>query len=385
MFIRETVYLDYQASTPVDPQVAPVMLEYFLTEIANPHADHALGWHAAAAVERATGQIAGLIGADPDEIVFCSGATEANNMAMLGFAARAPAGRRRILVSAIEHKCVLAAARAAAHRYGCSVEVIRVDAEGRLDLADLAQALREDVLLVSLMAVNNEIGTVQPLDEVCRLAGNVGALVHSDGVQAPSSIDFDVRELGVDAMSLSGHKIYGPKGIGALYIKRDRHSDIEPLIYGGGQQNGLRAGTVPVPLCAGFGKAAEMMQTAARDSERIRIGKLRDQLESGLGLLGDFVQYNCPRQAYRHPGNLNVRFDGLDARDILGAAQPFLAASTGSACTSGIPEPSHVLRAIGLTADQANASIRFGIGRFTTAEQIDRAVEIVTAAVAQLL
>ncbi|AMB45070.1 cysteine desulfurase family protein [Methylobacterium sp. AMS5] len=376
MRIGATLYFDYQASTPIDPRVLPVLAAQFADTFANPHsADHALGWKSQEGVEAAAAQVAQTIGADPDEIVFTSGATEANNLAILGLLPKAPKGRSRLLVGATEHKCVLAAS-AEATRRGFTVEHIRADAAGTVDLEDLTQRLADDVLLVSVMAVNNEVGTIQPLDEVVRLAGRVGARVHSDAAQALSARDIDMAATDVDFLSLSAHKIYGPKGIGALYVRRERRNELSPVIHGGGQQGGLRSGTVPTPLCAAFGAAATLMVEEAAAGERTRLTALRERLIAGLLELDPKNRLNGPVGVARHPGNVNICFVGQDSRDLLIRLQPRLSASTGSACTTGIPEPSHVLRAMGLSTDDAEASIRIGLGRFSDQEQVDEVINL---------
>lgn len=369
------IYMDYQASTPIDPRVSKAMAPYFFDQPGNPHsADHTFGWEANAAIEKAAQQIASAINADPDEIIFTSGATEANNLAILGAAARAPENRRRILVSAVEHKCVLAAARITAARFGFTIELIPVDHNGVVCLDVLEDRLDNNVLLVSVMAVNNEIGTIEPIAAVTAMCHDVGALVHTDAVQALAAGPLDTQHLDVEFLSLSAHKIYGPKGIGALYIRRDVQRQIEPLIYGGGQQNGIRAGTLPVPLCVGFGEAAALMTGKEASNEHVRLRRLRDQLIERICGLGNDIRLNGPTSDVRHPGNANLCFTGLYARDLLAALQPRIAASTASACVSGIPDVSHVLRAIGLSILEAEGSVRFSIGRFTTEADIDEAV-----------
>ncbi len=384
MRINDIVYLDYQASTPVDPEVMAAMEPFFRVDVGNPHSvDHAAGWAAQRAIDTASAVIAKLIGADADEIVFTSGATEANNLAMLGFAARAPINRRRLLVSAIEHKCVLAAGRAAASRYGLTLETIPVSTDGVVDLDAFAALIDDDVLSVAVMAVNNEIGTIQPLNQIGRLCAENGVILHCDAAQAPLAMRLDVHELNIGSLSLSAHKVYGPKGIGVAFLRRDLQNQIEPLIYGGGQQRNLRSGTLPTPLCVGFGAAVSLLQENDWKAESERIRTMRDQLEEKLCVLGPFVKVNAAGVA-RHPGNLNIRFEGYNAEDILAAVQPNLAASTGSACTSGIPEPSHVLRAIALSAAQADASIRFSLGRFTVEDDIEIATRLVRDALSQI-
>ena len=372
------IYMDYQATTPADPRVVEAMQPYWSAVYGNPHsADHAFGWSADAAVETARRHIAALIGADADEIVFTSGATEANNLALLGIARASPPARKRIVVSAIEHKCVLAAARAAADE-GFDVITVPVAAGGIIDPRAVAAVVDGRTALVSVMAVNNEIGTVQPLSEIAALCDAAGAVFHTDAAQALNAFPIDVAMLGVDLMSLSAHKAYGPKGMGALFVRRGLRVRPKPIIHGGGQEGGLRSGTLPTPLCVGFGEACRIL-AIERDSDVQRMRVLHDRflaelLKSvpGLKVNGD--------QASRHPGNLNLLFPLIDASLLLQHLHPNVAASTGSACTSGQPEPSHVLRAIGLSPEHANASIRFGIGRFTTEHDVDEAARHVSNA-----
>jgi cysteine desulfurase len=376
------IYLDNQASTPVDPRVLAAMMPYFFDAPGNPHSsEHAFGWAANAAVEAARSRLARVIGADDDEIVFTSGATESNNLAILGLAARAPSNRRRILTSAIEHKSVLSAARSAAERLGCVTDLLPVDSHGVVRLDSLKEKLADDVLLVSVMGINNEVGSTQPLREISGLCRKVGALFHSDGAQALAAGQIDVGGLGLDMLSLSAHKIYGPKGIGVLYISRERRKAIEPLIYGGGQQDGLRAGTLPVLLCIGFGEAASLMTCTGADDERNRIARLRDRFVEQLAGIHPGTRLVGAVGSHRHPGNANVLFPGVDAADLIGRLQPRVAASTGAACTSGITEPSHVLVAMGLSPQEAESCIRFSFGRFSTVDD----VEVAVAAIAEAL
>lgn len=362
------------------------MTPYFAESFANPHsADHALGWQAAQAVEAAASQVAELIGADDDEIIFTSGATESNTLALIGLARRADVSSHgRLLVSAIEHKCVLAAARAIEDQLGLTVEYLPVDGEGRIKIAALEEAMDSDVLAVSVMAVNNEIGTVQDIKRISEVVRRHGAAFHCDAAQAPCAMDLkDVAEF-VDLLSLSAHKMYGPKGIGALYAGRELHDRVEPIIYGGGQQQGLRSGTVPAALCVGMGVAAELFRSADAECEREHLRGLRDQFVLSLKSLQWPVILNGPDSDYRHPGNASVCFQGFSAHEIIGSVQPHLAASTGSACTSGIPEPSHVLRAIGLSEQDADASIRFSLGRRTVPEDLDEAIGLIDQALGKL-
>jgi len=370
--IFSTIYADYQATTPVDPRVAEKMAPHWQDSFGNPHSsDHIVGWQAAKAVDQAKTTVAGLIGADPDEIIFTSGATEANNLALLGLARRAPTSRRHITVGATEHKCVLAAARALKEREGFTVQQIPVDQKGFTDLDALADQLDDTTLVASIMAVNNEVGTIQDIPRIAETVASHGVLLHCDAAQGPCALDLSRLADHADLISLSGHKMYGPQGIGALYIRRDIQSKLEPIIYGGGQQSDLRSGTVPVPLCVGMAAAAEILQTDEGVTERKRVAGQRDTFVDLLQVSPYPVSLNGPTGVHRHPGNANLQFEGFVAHDLLASLQPHLAASTGSACTSGIPEPSHVLRALGLTHTQSDASIRFSFGRFTTDAEIE--------------
>lgn len=362
------------------------MAPYFGESFGNPHSvDHSLGWKAAQAVEYAAARVAALIGADADEIVFTSGATEANNLALLGLGRRASGGkRRRILVSGIEHKCVLAVGRVLQEQLGYRVESVPVDAAGFVNAAALSEALADDVLAVSIMAVNNEIGTIQDISGLSEIVKRSGAIFHCDAAQAPCAIDLRKFPQFVDLLSLSGHKMYGPQGIGALFISRDLQHRIEPLVYGGGQQRSLRSGTVPMALCVGMGAAASLLSNGDAEEERALLRERRDIFVRKLMNLRWPITLNGPEGDKRHPGNANVRFEGFDAHDILHMLQPRLAASTGSACTSGIPEPSHVLRAIGLSSREAESSIRFSIGRDTSDADLEETVTLLDEVLAKL-
>lgn len=378
----EAVYLDYQATTPADPRVVEAMQPYWTAIYGNPHsADHAFGWKADAAVEAARAEIAGLIGADPDEIVFTSGATEANNLAILGIARAAPPPCRRIVISAIEHKCVIAAARAAAHE-GYAVTVVPVGADGIINVGAISATLDDQVAIVSVMTVNNEIGTIQPIEQIGELCRSRGIVFHTDAAQALSFLEIDVNKLNVDLMSLSAHKIYGPKGIGALYIRRDSRIKPMPIIHGGGQEFGLRSGTLPTPLCVGFGEACRIINMEGGSMIEPLAG-MRDYFLKGLLENLHGLKINGSMVA-RHPGNINIQFPGLEAEIILNGLQPYVAASSGSACTSGQPEPSHVLQAIGLSNSEAESSVRFSLGRFTTIDQINLATSLIRDTVQSL-
>lgn len=379
MKIGRTIYLDHQATTPVDQRVLTEMLPYYTDSFANPHSlDHSAGWDSARAVEKSAAQVARLVGADADEITFTSGATESNNLALLGLGRRAAGGKRnRILMSATEHKCVLAVGRVLAEQHGYAVEEIPVDHEGFVDVNTLEETIDDDVLIVSILVVNNEIGTIQSIENISRIVRRCGAIFHCDAAQAPIAMSIGSFAEHADILSLSGHKMYGPKGIGAVFIARGLQDRLEPLIYGGGQQNGLRSGTVPVPLCVGMGAAADLLTGENANEDRSRLRRRRDLLVKHLKDSNRPTSVNGPHGDARHPGNANICFAGFSAHDILGALQPHLAASTGSACTSGIPEPSHVLRAIGLDQDAAEASVRFSLGFGTTDDDVEEAVDLI--------
>ena len=386
MKIGDAIYLDHQATTPVDRRVFGAMSRFFAAACGNPHsADHSLGWESSLAVERAASSIARLIGADEDEIVFSSGATESNNHALLGISRRAAGGeRRRVLLSAVEHRCVLEAGRVLREQCGFAVETIPVDREGCVDPAQLEKMLSGEVLAVSVMAVNTEIGTVQNIAAISELARKHGAVFHCDAAQAPLAIPMHEFAEHTDMLSLSAHKMYGPKGIGITYIARETQPRIEPLIYGGGQQNGLRSGTVPTALCVGMGAAADLLMGGDIPEKRNAMRRRRDLLVEKLQGLKWPAAVNGPPSQARHPGNANIAFPGFSAQDILSALQPRLAAATGSACTSGLPEPSHVLRAIGLDGETAESSIRFSLGFDTTDEDILDAASLIEEALEKL-
>ena len=381
------IYLDNQGSTPVDPRVLEAMLPYFTIDYGNPHSEsHVYGHRAMAAIDAARGEIAALIHADPREIVFTSGATEANNLAIKGaahFAREHPPSsgpRDHIVTLTTEHKCVLESC-AALEREGFEVTYLPVPESGLVDLDRLNAALTERTLLVSIMAGHNEIGVIQPLAEIGALCRAKGVLFHTDAAQALGKIPLDVEAMKIDLMSMSGHKLYGPKGVGALYVRRRPRVRLVPLIDGGGQERGLRSGTLPTPLCVGFGKACALA-VAEMAGEAARLKALRERLKAGLARAVPGLVVNGDLD-HRLPGSLNVSVPGTTAPDLIEAC-PSIAISTGSACTSASVEPSYVLRALGLSDARANASIRLGLGRFTTAQDIDYAVDAIAAAAARL-
>ena len=386
MTFSQSLYFDYQASTPVDDRVLQKMIPFFTERAGNPHSsDHSVGWQSSRAVADARHSIATLIGADSDEIIFTSGATESNNFGLLGLVNRqSNKKRKRLLVSAIEHNCVFAVSRVLVERFGLQVDYVPVTKEGHVSVASLKDLLNDDVLAVSVMAVNNEIGTIQDIRGLSEASRDAGAIFHCDAAQAPVAMDLSLFAQDVDMLSLSAHKMYGPQGVGVLYVHRDLHSQIEPLIYGGGQQEGLRSGTLPVPLCVGMGEAAELMSGVHIQEQRAILRSHRDRFVEALEKLPWDIRLNGPKGPDRHPGNANMLFYGFDAHDILGTLQPHLAASTGSACASGITEPSHVLKAIGLNGDDAEASVRFSLGFSTTSDDVNNAIALISAALKRL-
>jgi cysteine desulfurase len=374
------VYLDNHATTRCDPRVVAAMLPWFTEHYGNPHSvEHVMGTEAEAAVEDARSHVAALIGADPKELVFTSGATESNNIAIKGaarFALHAGNERRRVVTVATEHKCVLESVADLAAE-GFEPVFLPVRSDGLLDPDVLRQALQVPTLLVSVMAVNNEIGVVQDIAALTAIAKQAGALFHTDIAQATGKIPVDLNAWKVDLASISGHKIYGPKGVGALYVRRRPRVRLVPLFSGGGQERGLRSGTLPAPLVVGFGEACRLAQAEMAD-EAGRLAGLRDRLLDRLRAAIPDVVVNGDMQA-RIPGNLNLTFPDVTASDLM-ARVPDLCVSTGSACSSAAIEPSYVLRAIGLTDDAASRTLRVGLGRFTSAADIDYAAAALAAA-----
>jgi len=374
------VYLDHNATTPVEPEVLDAMLPYLSAEFGNAASIHSFGQRARAAVETARESVAALLGARPQEIVFTSGGTESDNHAIFGIVEAAGGREKHVITTAIEHEAVLNTCQAL-EKQGVSVTYLSVDRDGLIDLEALGRAVRPESVLITIMHANNELGTVQPLKEIGRIAAASDVYFHTDAVQSAGKISIDVKAMGVDLLSLSGHKFYAPKGIGALYIKSGTR--LRQLLYGGHHQRGFRPGTENVAGIVGLGKAAEMARIAlAQDAKRI--SALRDKLEHGLLARVPDSSVNGAR-APRTPNTTNLLFPGLEGEALVIALDlKGLACSTGAACSSGALEPSHVLTAIGLPAEEARASLRFSLGRHTTAEEIGFALEVVPAAVAQL-
>ncbi|HVZ08319.1 cysteine desulfurase family protein [Rhodopila sp.] len=374
------VYLDNQATTRCDPRVLQAMLPWFSEDYGNPHSvEHAMGRKAEAAVERARNQVAHLLGADEREVIFTSGATEANNIAIKGaarFAAAYGNERKRIITVVTEHKCVLESVADLADE-GFEPVFLPVRPDGLLDPAVLRDALAVPTLLVSIMAVNNEVGVIQDIPALAALAKEAGALFHTDLAQAVGKIPIDLAGWKVDLASVSGHKVYGPKGIGALFVRRRPRVRLQPLFSGGGQERGLRSGTLPTPLIVGLGEACRIAG-AELPADAERIAGLRDRLLHSLSAAIPGLQVNGSMRA-RISGNLNLTFPRATASALMEAA-PDLCVSTGSACSSAAVEPSYVLRAMGLTDEQAGKTLRIGLGRFTSAADVDYAAAALAAA-----
>ncbi|MCC7126218.1 MAG: cysteine desulfurase [Acidobacteria bacterium] len=373
-----SIYLDHHATTPVDPRVLAVMLPCFTETFGNPSSrTHRFGWDARDVVERGRKQVATLIGAAARDVIFTSGATEANALAIDGVA-QAALDRRHIVTLITEHKAVLDACRALEER-GWQVTYLPVRRDGLVDIDEMARAMRPDTALVSVMLAHNEIGVIQPIAEIARVAHAHGALMHTDAVQALGKIPVDVTTLGVDLASFSAHKVYGPKGVGALYVRKGVETRLRPLVRGGGQERGLRGGTLNVPGIAGLGEACRIARTEM-DADARRLRDLRDRLWHALETQVGGVTTNGAMEP-RLPNNLNVSFDGVDGEALL-LGLTDIAVSSGAACTS--TQPSHVLTALGLDTNRALASLRFGLGRGTTTEEIDAAAAHVAAVVSHL-
>ncbi len=373
---RQPLYLDNHATTPVDPRVRDAMMPYFNDIFGNPHSgSHAFGWQAAEAVEMAREQIATMIGADTDEIIFTSGATEANNLAIKGVARYYGEKKNHIITCATEHMCVLDSCFRLESE-GFKVTYLPAEPDGLLDLDKLRDAITDHTLLVSIMTVQNEIGTIQPMAEIGAICKERNVFLHSDAAQAVGKIPLDVKAMQIDLMSITAHKIYGPMGVGALYVTRKPRVRLEPLFSGGGQEKGLRSGTLPPPLCVGFGKALDIA-AAEMPAEAERLGQMRDMMIERLTGELDGIHVNGSME-HRVPGNLNISIDGADAESLM-AALPDLAMSSGSACTSASDSYSHVLKSIGLSNELAEASLRIGLGRFNEEADavyaVDRLIE----------
>jgi cysteine desulfurase len=375
------IYMDYGATTPVDPRVVDAMVPWLREHFGNPASrSHAWGWEAEEAVENARQQVADLIGADPREIVWTSGATESDNLAIKGAAEFYKDRGNHIVTAQTEHKAVLDTCKRL-EKQGYQVTYVAVDRDGRVNPQAVAAAMTDKTILVSIMLANNEIGTVNPVDEIGRVVKGRGALFHIDAVQGVGKIPFDVTSASADLVSLSAHKMYGPKGVGALYVRRKPRVRLQPLIDGGGHERGMRSGTLNVPLIVGFGLAAQIAQ-AEMPAESARLLALRERLRQGIQARVSDTFINGSME-HRLPGNLNISFAYIEGEAMLMALRD-VAVSSGSACTSASLEPSYVLRALGVEEEMAHTSIRFGLGRFNTEEEVDYVTDIVVNKVNKL-
>lgn len=381
MTLKLPVYLDYSATTPVDPRVAEKMISYLCEKFGNPASrSHAYGWEAEKAVEEARAEVARYINADPREIVWTSGATEADNLAIKGVAHFYKDKGKHLITVKTEHKAVLDSMRHL-ETEGFEVTYMDVEENGLLDLAKLEAAIRPDTTLVSVMAVNNEIGVIQDIAAIGEMCRRHGVLYHCDATQAVGKMDLDTEKLKIDLMSLSGHKVYGPKGIGALYVRRKPRVRIEPQIHGGGHERGMRSGTLPTHQIVGMGEAYRLARLEQAEEIK-RIAALRDRLKDGIEKNIPEIVINGDME-HRVCSNLNVSFNFIEGESLMMAVKD-LAVSSGSACTSASLEPSYVLKSLGRSDELAHSSIRFTLGRFTTEEEIDFAVKLLTEKVAKL-
>ncbi len=375
------IFMDNHSTTPMDPRVLETMLPYFCEKFGNAASrNHAFGWEAEEAVEQARKQIAHVIHADPKELVFTSGATESDNLAIKGVVEMYKEKGDHIITSQTEHRAVIDTAKALESKRGLKVTYLPVDKYGMVNPEDVRNAITDKTILISIMMANNEIGTIHPVKEIGKLAKEKGVLFHCDATQGVGKIPVDVQEMGIDLMSFSAHKIYGPKGVGALYVrKKAPRVRLAPIIDGGGHERGMRSGTLPVPLIVGFGKACELCEQEM-PTEAPKLAALRDRLQTAIMSKLDETYLNGhPTQ--RLPHNLNISFAYVEGESMLMGLKE-IALSSGSACTSATLEPSYVLRALGVGAELAHSSIRFGLGRFSTAEEVDytakRIIEVVT-------
>ncbi|MDH5747784.1 MAG: IscS subfamily cysteine desulfurase [Rhodospirillales bacterium] len=378
---KSPIYLDYQATTPTDPRVIDAMLPFFNEKFGNPHSrSHAYGWRAEEAVEIARAQIASLIGANPKEVIFTSGATESNNLAIKGVAHFYKDKKNHIITCVTEHKCVLDSCRHL-EQEGFEVTYLPVQENGLIDLEKLKAAITDQTAIVSIMAANNEIGVIQPVKEIGAICREKGVYFHTDAAQAVGKIPLDVNDMNIDLMSISGHKVYGPMGIGALYVRRKPRVRLVALINGGGQERGMRSGTLPTPLCVGIGMACALAEKEmGAEAERLRM--LRDRFYKGIMDRLPEVYLNGDLDK-RLPGNLNLSFAYVEGEGLMMGIKD-LAVSSGSACTSASLEPSYVLRALGVEEELAHTSLRIGLGRFTTEEEVDIAVDKIASEVERL-
>ncbi len=380
--VKTPIYMDYQATTPMDPRVLEVMSPYFTEKFGNAASrNHGFGWEAEKAVTESRKRIASSIGAKESEIIFTSGATESNNLALQGIARMYQKKGKHIVTVKTEHKCILDTCEALENQ-GLEITYLPVNSDGLIDLSQLVGEIREDTLLVSVMMVNNEIGVIQPIQEIGKVCREKGVFFHTDATQAVGKIPVDVEALNVDMLSMSAHKLYGPKGVGALYVrKRKPRVRLSPIIHGGGHERGMRSGTLNVPGIVGFAKAVELALEEMQ-GESLRLAGLRDKLEKELFSKLDHIYLNGHKEK-RIPGNSNISFNYVEGEGLM-MSIPDIAVSSGSACTSASLEPSYVLRAMGRSDELAHSSLRFGLGRFTTEEEVDYVIKRVVSGVQKL-
>ena len=377
------IYMDHHATTPVDPRVLEAMMIYLTSEFGNASsASHPFGWHAEKAVEASRAEIARFIHADPKEIIFTSGATESNNTVLKGVAEMYHEKGNHIITQATEHKCILDTCKYL-EKKGIKTTFLGVDNNGRIRLEDLKKAVTDKTILVSVMYANNEVGTIQPIEEIGKLAKEKGILFHVDAAQAAGKIPMDVNALGIDFLCISAHKMYGPKGIGVLYVRHQNpRVRLTPLLHGGGQENAMRSGTLNVPGIVGFAKACEIARKEMQEENK-RVSELRDRLEYGLQKELDYTFVNG-HPIDRLANNLNMSFLYIEGESLITAINGEIAVSTGSACTSGSKDPSYVLKAMGLPGDRMHSAVRFGLGRFNTLEEVDYVIDRVAMNVKKL-
>ncbi len=382
--IKKPIYLDYQSTTPTDPQVLDLMFKTMKEDYGNPHSrTHSFGWKAEELVENARRQVAELINADPKEIFFTSGATESNNLAIKGVARFYRSdSKNHIITLATEHKCIINSCRDL-EQEGFEITFLPVTNTGLIDLDLLKNTIKSNTIMVSIMAINNEIGTIQPLEAIGKICRDAGVFFHSDAAQAFGKVPLNVETTNIDLMSISAHKIYGPKGVGALFVRRKPRVRIKPIFSGGGQERGIRSGTAPTHLIVGFGEASRIAKNQMAE-DNLRISKLANKFYQEI-IKSEAIYLNGPsfESGERYLGNINLSFAAIEGESMIMAIKD-LAVSSGSACTSSSLEPSYVLHALGVEDDLAHTSIRFGIGRFTTEEEIDYAIELVRSKITKL-
>ena len=382
MKVSKNIYLDYQATTPLDPRVLEKMIPYFNDRFGNPHSrNHSYGWEAEEATEIAREHVAKIINASPKEVVFTSGATESNNLAIKGIADFYGDKKNHIITCVTEHKCVLESCRFLNENENFEITYLPVRQDGLIDLDVLQKSIKENTLLISIMGVHNEIGVIQPLKEIGELCRKNNIFFHTDCAQAIGKIKIDVDEMNIDAMSISGHKIYGPKGVGALYVRRKPRVRIKAMMSGGGQERGMRSGTLSPALCVGLGEACRICYNEM-DEENKRLIYLKNRFYDGITSKCKDVYLNGSSE-FRIPGNLNISFAYVEGESLMMGIKD-LAVSSGSACTSASLEPSYVLRALGVEEELAHTSLRIGIGRFTTEKEIDKSVDDIVKEVNRL-